>query len=144
MSFQKILIAVDGSTVAAHAADVGIELARLLGGELGFVHAVDPSANYAPDSGIAAAALLAQAEQEGKGLLNDYHLRASFQRPSHEFLQVGRPATEIVKAAQEWPADLIVIGSHGRGGVTHVLIGSVAEGVMRHAHCPVLVVRAQK
>lgn len=47
-----------------------------------------------------------------------------------------------VNAAKEWPADLIVIGSHGRGGVKRALLGSVAEGVMRHAPCPVLVVRA--
>jgi nucleotide-binding universal stress UspA family protein len=48
-----------------------------------------------------------------------------------------------VRAAKAWPADLIVIGSHGRAGIVRTLLGSVAEGVMRHASCPVLVVRAQ-
>jgi nucleotide-binding universal stress UspA family protein len=48
-----------------------------------------------------------------------------------------------VNAAKEWPADVIVIGSHGRAGVTRVLLGSVAEAVMRHAPCPVLVVRPE-
>ncbi|WP_145723421.1 universal stress protein [Mesorhizobium tianshanense] len=52
------------------------------------------------------------------------------------------PADEIVKAAGEWPADLIVIGSHGRGGVQRALLGSVADGVIRHASCPILVIRA--
>jgi universal stress protein A len=56
---------------------------------------------------------------------------------------VGKPAAEIVNAAKEWPADVIVIGSHGRAGVTRVLLGSVAEAVMRHAPCPVLVVRPE-
>jgi len=45
--------------------------------------------------------------------------------------------------AKDWPADLIVIGSHGRSGMRRALLGSVAEGVMRNATCPVLVVRAQ-
>ncbi len=60
-----------------------------------------------------------------------------------EFTEVGNPASEIVKAAKDWPADLIVIGSHGRGGLTRALMGSVAEGVMRQAPCPVLVARAK-
>jgi nucleotide-binding universal stress UspA family protein len=61
-----------------------------------------------------------------------------------EFIHVGKTATEIVKAAKDWSADLIVIGSHGRGGVDRLLLGSVAEAVMRHAACPVLVVRAEE
>jgi nucleotide-binding universal stress UspA family protein len=60
-----------------------------------------------------------------------------------EFLPVGDPSIEIVKAAREWPADLIVIGSHGRQGVSRMLLGSVAEAVTRHAPCPVLVIRAK-
>jgi nucleotide-binding universal stress UspA family protein len=58
-------------------------------------------------------------------------------------VQTGTPATAITKAAKDWPADLIVIGSHGRSGMRRALLGSVAEGVMRNAPCPVLVVRAQ-
>ena len=53
----------------------------------------------------------------------------------------GRPATEIVEAARELAADLIVIATHGRTGLQHVLLGSVAENVVRHAPCPVLTVR---
>ena len=49
----------------------------------------------------------------------------------------------ILQAASEWGADLIVIGSHGRDGLTRALLGSVAEGVMRQAPCPVLVVKAR-
>jgi len=59
-----------------------------------------------------------------------------------EFLPVGHAASEIIKAAREWPADLIVVGSHGRGGVDRVVLGSVAEAVVRRAPCPVRVKRA--
>ncbi|MFO0796593.1 MAG: universal stress protein [Gemmataceae bacterium] len=54
----------------------------------------------------------------------------------------GEPAAEILKAAGEYAADLIVMGTHGRGGLARLALGSVAEKVLRHAPCPVLTVRA--
>jgi nucleotide-binding universal stress UspA family protein len=143
MTFRRILIAVEGNPLAAHAADVGIELARSLGGEVALIHVVDPAQNWAPDSGVPAAELIQRAEQDGKRLLEGFRQRATCPTPPLEFVEVGKPAAEIVKAAKEWPADIIVLASHGRGGVSRLLLGSVAEGVMRHAGCPVLVVRAQ-
>lgn len=56
-------------------------------------------------------------------------------------VRTGHPDREIVDAARESGADLIVIGSHGRTGVEHALLGSVAEKVLRKAHCPVLTVK---
>lgn len=144
MSFQKILIAVDGSLLAAHAADVGVELARSLRAEVAFIHVVDPAQDWAPESGVPAAELMKRAEQDGKRLLAEFSSRVTLPAPPPEFVQIGKPAAEIVKAANEWPADIIVIASHGRGGVSRVLLGSVAEGVMRHTSGKVLVVRAQK
>jgi nucleotide-binding universal stress UspA family protein len=143
MNFRRILIAVDSSPVAAHAAAVGIELARSLGGEVAFIHVVDPAQNWAPESGVPTADLVDRAVQEGKRLLAGFRPRATLQASPLEFIQVGKPVSEIVQAAKDWPADMIVLGSHGRGGIRRLLLGSVAEGVMRHAPCPVLVVRAQ-
>jgi nucleotide-binding universal stress UspA family protein len=54
---------------------------------------------------------------------------------------VGRPAEEIQRVAREEKVDLIVMGTHGRTGVRHLLLGSVAEAVTRHAPCPVFTVR---
>jgi nucleotide-binding universal stress UspA family protein len=59
-------------------------------------------------------------------------------------IRQGRPATEIVEAAREIEADLIVIATHGHTGLKHVLLGSVAENVVRHAPCPVLTVRTSE
>jgi nucleotide-binding universal stress UspA family protein len=56
----------------------------------------------------------------------------------------GRPDTEIVRVAEEVGAGLIVIGSRGLGGVRRALVGSVSDSVVRHAHCPVLVVRSEE
>ncbi len=59
-------------------------------------------------------------------------------------VSVGEARETIVQTAAEWPADLIVVGSHGRQGIERLLIGSVAEFVVRHAPCSVLVVRASE
>jgi nucleotide-binding universal stress UspA family protein len=141
VSFRRVLIAVDESPIAAHAADVGAQLATALGAELARVYVVDPTQTVAPDSGVPAADLSALAEKDAKRLLAGFRQRAPQGNPSLEFVAVGKPASEIVKTAKEWPADVIVIGSHGRHGLERALLGSVAEGVMRHAPCSVLVVR---
>jgi nucleotide-binding universal stress UspA family protein len=56
---------------------------------------------------------------------------------------VGEPSAEILEAAREAKSDLIVVGTHGRTGLEHALMGSIAERVVRRAHCPVLTVRPQ-
>jgi len=142
MSFRRILVAVDEGPIAARAVDVAIDLARSLAAELALIHAVDPGLGRAPDTGASAAELISQAKDEGGRLLAAFRVRAAPQPPPLEFVLVGKPAAEIVKAAKEWSADVIVIGSHGRAGVTRVLLGSVAEAVMRHAPLDVLAARA--
>lgn len=144
MTFRRILIAVDSEPVAVHAANVGAELARAIGAEMALVNVVDSSLAYPADTGVPPNELIALAQQEAKKLVSDFRRRLPPQSTALEFILAGGPATEIVNAAKEWPADLIVIGSHGRGGVQRALLGSVAEGVMRHAPCPVLVVRAKE
>jgi nucleotide-binding universal stress UspA family protein len=74
-------------------------------------------------------------------LLAGFHELLALPPSALQFVRTGAPAEAIVRTAKEWPADLIV--SHGRTGVRRALLGSVAEGVMRSAPCPVLVVRAQ-
>jgi universal stress protein A len=56
----------------------------------------------------------------------------------------GAPGPEIVLVAEQIQADLIVMGTHGRSGISRILMGSIAEHVLRHAHCPVLTVKPGK
>lgn len=144
MSFEKILIAIDEDPIAAHAAEAGMELARSLHAQVALTYVIDPSLVLGPDTGIAADDLIHAARQDAARLVADF--RARLQAHAHvlAFVPVGSPGSEIVKAAKEWQADLVVIGSHGRRGITRALVGSVAEAVMRHAPCPVLVVRARE
>lgn len=143
MTFRKILIAVDGQPIAEHAADVAAELARALNAEVALISVVDTSQDYAAGAGIVGEDIAAAAREDAKRLLAIVRERLSLPDSASEFAEQGAPATEIVRAAKEWAADLIVVGSHGRGIVGRALIGSVADAVLRHAPCPVLMVRAK-
>jgi nucleotide-binding universal stress UspA family protein len=142
VSFRRILIAVDSTPLAVYAAGLGIELASSLKAEIAFVHAIEPGLSQAP--GITPNELIAEAEREGRRLIAGFCQPLPQTSSLLEFIHVGKPASEIVRTAKEWPADIIVIGSHGRHGIQRALLGSVAEAVMRHAPCPVLVIRAKE
>ncbi len=141
-SFNRILIAVDDSAFAAHAAEVGIELAQSLHAEVGFVHAFDPGAAPGAAWGVTADKASEMSERVAKHLLAGFRERAAFRSHVSEFLESGKPASKIIEVAQNWPADVIVMGSHGRGKIQGILLGSVSQEVLHHAPCPVLVLRA--
>jgi nucleotide-binding universal stress UspA family protein len=143
VSFKKILVAIDSEPVAVRAAETGVNLAQALGAEVAFIYVVDASLAYAGDTGPPASELIAAAKLDAQRLVTAVRQRLSPQSSVVEFIPVGTPSEEIVKAAEEWSADLLVIGSHGRGGMQRALLGSVAETVMRHAPCPLVVVRSQ-
>jgi nucleotide-binding universal stress UspA family protein len=144
MRFRKILIAVDESTFSANAADAGLDLAKQLGAEVAFVTVVDRSKiTYDPNADFAVAELLGTLKREAKALLNAFSARSSVALPPLEFLETGEPVEKIVEAAKTWQADLIVMGTRGRSALANVFLGSVAQGVLRDAPCPVMVLRAQ-
>lgn len=143
MTFKKILVAVDPSPIAEHAADVGIELAHSLGAHIGIIHTYEPAVAYGAEMGVPPDEIMEIGKEEAARVILDVRKRHVLDPTTSEFLEIGNPAEEIINAAKSWPADLIVIGSHGRGGMGRVLLGSVAESVARHAPCPVLIVRAQ-
>jgi universal stress protein A len=141
MPFKKILIAVDDDPVAVHAAEKGVELARAVGGQMGLISVIDRTGVDIAAPEIPREDLLAEAREHTRQVMAELAPRLAPEPTTAAFSPEGHPAEEIVRAARDWSADLIVIGSHGRGGLGRVLLGSVAESVMRHAPCPVMVVR---
>ncbi|MGH9739090.1 MAG: universal stress protein [Candidatus Acidiferrales bacterium] len=141
MSFRKILIAVDDSPFAAHAASIGIELAKSLGAAVGFVHVFDPSVGPGTTWGVPADRLAEMSENAAIQLLVSFREQVHSGVEVRDFAEPGKPASKIVDVATEWLADLLVIGSHGRGRIEGALLGSVSQEVLHHAPCPVLVVR---
>lgn len=139
----RVLIALNSGPLAVHAANVGMELARSLKAELAFVYVIGEPSEIGADGGVSEEEAIRTAKEDGKDLIAAIRQRTP-ELAALEFMPIGRPSIEIVKAAKEWPANLIVIGSHGRGGIQRVVLGSVAESVMRHAPCPVMVVKAEE
>lgn len=141
MSFDRILVAIDGSTLSFEAAKVGIDLAVALGAQIATLFVVEPPVSYSGEIGIPPEELLQVTDRNDEAALAG--LRHAMHVPegtSHQ-VRVGHPADAIEEVAREWRADLIVVGSHGRSGLGRVLLGSVADAVVRRAPCPVLLVR---
>lgn len=88
----------------------------------------------------------AQIEREARKLLDEQveRVRAHGGTVTEAHLRLGEADEEIVALAEEMDAGLIVMGSRGLGGLRRALMGSVSDSVVRHAHCPVLVVRKDK
>ena len=143
MSFRKVLIATDGSAIAARALEVGADLASDLHALVAIVHAIDPDL-LGRGVDIAPPEFEMTAQQEGAALLADARAMLPPGLSLQQFIVQGSAGEEIVKTANEWGADLIVIGSHGRSGIARTFLGSVAEAVMRHAPAPFLSFAAQR
>lgn len=145
--YQRILVPVDGTSTAAQGLREAIELARDQQAEILLLHVVDDWRVAAGD--IAAVNLDAGAKalrDAGAELLKQAEARvreAGISVKTALVEELGVPVGEcIVQRARQWPADLIVCGTHGRRGISRVLLGSSAEYILRHAPVPVLLVRA--
>ena len=138
----KILLATDGSREAELAARTAADLAQKTDSELHVVHVLaSPLATHDPSS--FEPEVLARLQQRERKTLEDVvgKIEASGAEVEGSHLKAGRPDAEIVALAEEIGAGVIVIGARGVGGIRRALTGSVSESVVRHAHCPVLVVR---
>ncbi len=142
-----ILLATDGSPTAAEAGRAAVALARSNGAALHVVHVWQVPAEYAPRSigAIDHAYIAAIHEEQGRQTLAAALalLDEAGGTVAEAELRRGRPATEVLAEADIAGADLIVTGSRGFGPAKRVLLGSVAEGIVRGAACPVLTVRGE-
>jgi universal stress protein A len=143
MIVQHVLVPIDFSATADRALAYAIALAQQLQARLTLLHVLDmtPVTMDEMTAGVTATSLEAQ-ETEAQHLL-----QASLERVQRAGLQgdlllvQGTPTQTIVDMAGEQGVDLILMGTHGRTGLAHVFLGSVAEHVVRQAPCPVLVTR---
>lgn len=139
---KRILVPTDFSPTSDLAMDYAADLARKLGAAIQLLHVVDePSfaAVYPDGYFVDLPALRVQAMDEAQKRFAALAGRVDLDVTTD--VQFGRPAVVIADQALARGTDLIVMGTHGRGGVAHLLLGSVAERVVRTAPCPVLTVR---
>jgi universal stress protein A len=145
--FRRILHASDFSPASRPAFTQAIELAKRDGARLAIVHVLTPPVPLVTDGYVSPKVwddverqVRVQAQREIDRLIA--RARAAGVRATGLLLD-GTPADRIVRAARRLPADLIVMGTHGRGGLAKLLVGSVAERVIARARCPVLTVRGR-
>ena len=155
----KILLASDGSETGTHAMEVAVEFCEQTGSELHLVYvgedaysatlvypeAADPE--WVEREGpVLTGQLQQQFEQMSRRVLDTQaeKVREAGGTIAQAHLRMGEAATEIVDLAEELGAGLVVLGSRGLSGIRRALMGSVSDSVVRHAHCPVLVVRKNK
>ena len=146
IGIKKVLVATDFGPASETAVNYGRELARTFQGTLELIHVVEhldvlPQAGYeyVPLPAGVLEDIERAAAQETERLLTDEDRR---ELQARAFTVVdSTPAAAIVKQAKDSGADLIVVGTHGRGALAHLFLGSVAERVVRLAPCPVLTVR---
>lgn len=146
--FKRILVAVDGSHTAELALQEAIKLAKELRTQLRAVHVVDEVSLNWPEGGDFAEVKETFRKSSRKILEKaDAEMRKAGMTAETKMLEIEtfghRVADMNAAEAEAWPADLIVIGTHGRRGVNRLLLGSVAEGVARVAAKPVLLIRGK-
>ncbi|HZB84216.1 MAG TPA: universal stress protein [Rubrobacteraceae bacterium] len=149
----KVLLATDGSKEAALAGQTAADIAQKTGSELYVVYVEEYASNlrsaYGPYMFLSpekVEALIKEADSAAKKTLDEQvaHVKGAEGTVTGSYLRHGEADQEIVKLADEIGAGLIVIGSRGLGGMRRALMGSVSDSVVRHAHCPVLIVRKEE
>jgi nucleotide-binding universal stress UspA family protein len=139
---KKILIATDGSAPAREAIKFGLELAEEHAAEVTFVHVVPVlDRSFADGIGVPAAKPHQIDEVDRRPVEDALALATERDVDAQAELLAGLPADEIVAYADDLDADLIVLGSRGRGALATALLGSVSRAVLHEARRPVLVVR---
>ena len=146
---KRVMIATDGSDTSKKAAVIGIDIARRANGTVTAVYVMDISRlshlpGYATLPGLKEK-ILALIQDEGRQAIEFVQDRAQVMSvPCNKIIAQGNPGEELLKAAREQEADLLVMGKIGRTAVEKFLLGSVAEKVVRNSKIPVLTIPRER
>ena len=142
---KKILVPTDLSELSKVGVRAALEMAAAQGGEVVVLHVIGYTEVHVHDEAFYTESLAALVLKERHKLLEEFVSRNFVDLPPRVTIrrevQVGVPYKRIVEKASTEGADLIIMSTHGRTGLSHVLIGSVTEKVVQHASCPVLSIR---
>lgn len=146
IQIRRILCPVDFSACSDHALEYALTLAQTYQADIELLHVMELARNYAAVGDLMSVASFDQiardTETASTTRLAELAAQARQRYPQvSEWLVKGTPFVEIIEHAKARRIDLIVMGTHGRTGLPHLLIGSCAERVVRKAPCPVLTVR---
>lgn len=144
--YQRILVPIDGSTTAARGLAEALQLAKEQHARLRIIHVVNELMMTSYEGTIYAGELLEALRESGRTILHkaEEQVKAAGVTVETDLLEAhgGHAGDLIVKDAEQWRADIIVLGTHGRRGLGRLVMGSDAEQVLRQANVPVLLVRS--
>jgi universal stress protein A len=144
IKLHRILVPTDFKECSRKALSYALSFARQFGGEILLLHVVESMTAMEQDSLLQTAALTDAVREESKRRLARWQRKARGEAPVKTMLCEGLAWQRIVAVAGAKKIDLIVAGTGGRSGLARVLLGSTSEQVVRHAPCPVLVVRERE
>ena len=139
--FKKILVPTDFSSQSDKSLDYAVMVANQFGAKIILLHIIEPFPYTTTDAFMVVDNSEAMRSIAETLIKNQSKTLRQKKISVKTDLIVGNPAQEIIKKAEREKADLIVMGTHGRTGVEHVLLGSVAEKIVRLANCPVLTIK---
>jgi nucleotide-binding universal stress UspA family protein len=140
--YKKILIATDGSENNISAIKEGLRIAQACGSEIYAVYVIDDSVLNQASLSDGETPVYDQLKEEGKRAVERVKAMAGDVDVKTAVLE-GKPAKEIVKFGADNGADLLVVGTTGKSHIESLLLGSVADALVRTAQCPVLVIKAK-
>ena len=145
MLISKILVAVDDSDFTNQTINFALELAKNLKATLAIVNVIDAAiVAVGADSVVFPMEQITELKKNAEDLISSIKQKLGNEITVEEYITEGKPSDEIIAVAGKINANLIVMGTHGRTGVMHLIMGSVAESVIRHSNIPVLVVPGKK
>jgi len=142
--YHRILMPYDGSEASTHALKEALALAKDQAAQLRIIHIIDVNPPGIDPGFIDLQAYEQRMRADGQEVLDKARQIYCQDEVTPEFALIASsmpPSDAIVEEARRWPADLIVMGTHGRSGLSHLLMGSVAESVFRKSPEPVLLFR---
>jgi nucleotide-binding universal stress UspA family protein len=143
MNYRKILIAVDDGPSAEKVASIGFQLCQELNAEIALLSVIDTNF-LITDGGITPNEMVGIIKNNLKKSQQILIDKVFKNYKVWAFVEEGKPYETILKVASEWAADLIIIGTHGITGLSHLLMGSVAENVVRHSEIPVMIIPSKQ
>jgi len=145
MRYSKILIAVEELPLAERVFKRGISLAKEFKAEVAIVHVVNiPTSVGSIDAGILPEEAMDFSKKAGQNLLKNLIDNYSEGIEVTEYLPIGSPVDEVASVVDEFGADLLVVGTHARSGLSKFFLGSVEEQIVSSVDCEVLVVKKEK
>ncbi len=145
LKLKTILVPIDYSKESKKALQYAIPFARQFNGRLVLLYVMQPHYFAGEFGAVEFEALTADLQRSSERQLSAWATKGVRGLVAVKtMVRTGSPVSEIIDVAKELKADLIVISTHGHTGLKHVLLGSVAENVVRHAPCPVFVVRVRE